>query len=36
MNLGTLYQDGTGVPKDPARAAALFQQACAAGLREAC
>jgi hypothetical protein len=30
-NLGTLYFDGDGVPKDEARAADLFERSCAAG-----
>ena len=35
-NLGILHADGTGVPKDATKAAALFQQACAGGLAQAC
>jgi TPR repeat protein len=35
-NLGLLYRDGLGVPKDERRAAALFEKACRAGMPEAC
>ncbi len=36
FNLGVLYDDGSGVPKDAAKAGALYQQACKGGLAEAC
>jgi len=31
-----LHRDGVGVPKDAARAAALFKQACDGGVPAAC
>jgi predicted component of type VI protein secretion system len=34
--LGVAYRAGVGGPKDPARAQALFQQACVAGYEPAC
>jgi TPR repeat protein len=36
FNLGLLYARGQGVPKDECRAATLFEQACRAGMSEAC
>jgi TPR repeat protein len=33
--LGTLYREGMGVPKDVARAVALFKQAAAGGSKKA-
>lgn len=36
FNLANHYTDGTGVKADPARAAALYAQACSAGYEAAC
>jgi uncharacterized protein len=36
LGLGMLYRDGTGVPRDAARAATLFKQACDGGTAAAC
>jgi TPR repeat protein len=36
FELGTLYESASGVPRDLARAAALFKQGCDAGQKQAC
>jgi TPR repeat protein len=35
-SLGVLYQNGEGVPRQPALAASLFRRACRLGYEEAC
>ena len=36
LHLAALVQEGRGAPLDPARAEALFEKACAAGVERAC
>jgi uncharacterized protein len=36
LGLGTIYRDGRDTPRDPARAAELFQNACDGGVKAAC
>jgi TPR repeat protein len=36
FNLASLHKSGTGVPKDPARSAALLAESCRLGFRKAC